>query len=315
MPSTLVDRYCASPHAGPITAAAFDPTSGALVTADELGTVAITAPDDDWPSLLFGMGAPVDGAVAVSPGGELVAVGDDDGTVAVYKTFDGACVFEDVKEGPAGRARAMRALAFNPGGTILAALSVDGIVRIYDLERWDRLANYQGFGGRALQFHPEGDRLLVIDRDGQPKLLDLLEQAQIDLEPLPAPVHSARFILHGQGIAVLGDRGITLLETTEGSVRQSFAAAGSSGMLTLAVSPDDSEVAAITGRSVHKFELPALEPAGSVKHGAPSPTAAAFWDERGVVVGGEDGVLHRPGGKPTLGPVVSCTGFGDHRVA
>jgi len=313
--SNLVDRYCASPHAGPITAAAFDPASGARVTADELGTVAIQAPDDRFPSLLFGMGAPVQGAVAVSHGGELAAVGDDDGTVAVYRTFDGSCVFEDVKEGAAGRARAMRALAFNPGGSILAALAVDRIVRIYDLGQWDRLANYQGFSGRTLEFHPEGDRLLVIDAKGQPKLLDLLQESQIDLEPLPKPVHSARFIQHGAAIAVLGDEGITLLDAADGRIRQSFSAASSSGLLSLVVSPDARAVAAITGRSVHRFGLPRLEPAGSDKHGAKNPTSAAFWDARSVVVGGEDGVLHRPGAKPSLGPVISCTGFGEHRVA
>ncbi|MEN0060967.1 MAG: WD40 repeat domain-containing protein [Myxococcota bacterium] len=313
--SSLVDRYCASPHTGPLTAAAYDPTSGALVTADDLGTVAITAPDDDFPSLIFGMGAPVLGAAAVSIGGDLVAVGDDDGTVAVYKTFDGSCAFEDLKEGPAGRARAMRALAFNPSGTILAALAADGIIRIYDLERWDRLANYQGFGGRTIEFHPEGDRLLVVDENGQPKLLDLLEQAQIDLEDLPMDIHTARFIQNGRGIAALGDRGITLFDTMEGRIQQSFSASSSSGILTLAVSPDDHAVAAVTGRSVHTFRLPGLEPKGSEKHGAKKPTYASFWDHRGVVVGGEDGVLHRPGSKPTLGPVLCCTGFGDHRVA
>ncbi len=285
------------------------------MTADEFGTVAITAPDDRFPSLLFGMGAPVQGAAAISSGGQLAALGDDDGTVAVYKTFDGVCVFEDVREGPAGRARAMRALAFNPSGTILAALSIDGIVRIYDIERWDRLANYQGYGGFSLEFSPEGDRLLLVDENGQPKLLDLLEQAQIDLELLPAPVHTARFIQDGEAIAVLGERGITLLDTAEGRIRQSFAAAGSSGMLTLAVAPDHGEVAAITGRSVHRFALPRLEPVGSDKHGAKPPTSAAFWDDRGIVVGGEDGVLHRPGAPPSLGPVLSCSGFGEHRVA
>lgn len=315
MELSLVDRYCAAPHAAPISAAAFDPQSGASITADEWGTVAITRPGDVYPGLLFDMGAPVNGAVAICRGGALAAVGDDNGTVAVYKTWDGTCVFEDTKEGPTGALRAMRALAFNPQATAIATLSVDGIVRIFDIQRWERLANYQGFSGESIEFNERGDRLLVIDTLGQPKLLDLMSQEQLDLEMVPGGVRVARFTPDGRHVVAIGQAGITLIGLPDGRIRNSFSAKGSSGMLTIVLSPKGDAIAAVTGRSVHVFSLPDLQPVGSEKHGAAEPTTAALWDARGVAIGGRDGLMHRPGGKPSLEPVLCCSGFGEHRVA
>src|SRR5690349_18788640 len=278
MQLSLIDRYCASPHAAPLTAAAHDPQSGATVTADEWGTVAITRPNESYPGLLFDMGSPVTGAVAVCAGGALVAVGDDQGTIAVYKTWDGTCVFEDTKEGAAGATRAMRAVAFNPQATIIATLSLDGIVRIYDIQRWERLANYQGFSGESIEFNDRGDRLLVIDTLGQPKLLDLMSQEQLDLEMVPGGVRSARFTPDGRHVVAIGQAGITLIGLPDGRIRHSFSAKGSSGMLAIAISPNGEALAAVTGRSVHTFTLPELQPTTSEKHGAAEPTSAAIWD-------------------------------------
>jgi hypothetical protein len=312
---SLIDRFCASPHSAPVSAAAFDPQSGACISADQWGTVAITKPGDHYPGILFDMGAAVQGAVAVCRGGALVAVGDDNGTVAVYKTWDGACVFEDTKEGPAGEARAMRAVAFNPQSTIVATLSVDGIVRIFDIQRWERLANYQGFSGESIEFNDRGDRLLVIDTLGQPKLLDLMSQEQLDLEMVPGGVRVARFTPDGRHVVAIGQAGITLIGLPDGRIRNSFSARGSSGMLTVVLSPQGDSLAAITGRSVHTFSLPDLQPVHSEKHGAAEPTTAAIWDWRGVAVGAKDGLLHRPGARPSLEAVVCCSGFGENRIA
>ncbi|MCA9493025.1 MAG: WD40 repeat domain-containing protein [Myxococcales bacterium] len=315
MQLSMVDRYCAAPHAAPLSAAAFDSQSGAVITADEWGTVAITRQGEAYPALLFDMGSPVMGAVAMCRGGALAAVGDEQGTVAVYKTWDATCVFEDTKEGPTGSQRAMRALAFNPAATIVATLSIDGIVRIFDIQRWERLANYQGFSGESIEFNERGDRLLVIDTLGQPKLLDLMSQEQLDLEMVPGGVRVARFVPDGRHVVAIGQAGITLIGLPDGRIRNSFSARGSSGMQTVVLSPKGDALAAITGRSVHVFSLPDLQPVGSEKHGAAEPTTAAFWDWRGVAVGGRDGLLHRPGAKPSLEAIVCCSGFGDHRVA
>ncbi len=313
--SSLVDQYCVNPHGAAITAAAYDGSTGARITADAWGTVAITRPGERWPSIVFDMDDAVHGAVAMSFGGSLAAVGDDAGTVAVYKTWDGECVFEDVREPPQGPARAFRALAFNPQGTILASLSIDGIIRIFDIQRWERLANYKGFGGESLAFDDRGDRLLTIDNLGQPKLIDLMSNEVIDLEMVPGGVRLARFTPDCRHVVAIGQAGITLIGLPDARIEASFSAQGSSGMIGVAMHPEGTQLAAITGRSVHTFSLPELEPVQSKRHGCPEPTTAAWWDDRGVIVCGADGRMYRPGARPTLGPVICCAGFGEHRAA
>ena len=315
MEPSLVDQFCPEVHSAAITGAAFDPESGGSISADEWGTVSITKPGDTYPGVIFDMGAAVTGAVAVNRGGALVAVGDDNGTVAVYRTWDGDCVFEDLREGPAGEARAMRAMSFNPQGTVLATLSIDGIIRIFDIQRWERVANYQGFGGESIEFDDRGDRLLVIDKLGQPKLLDLMSSEQIDLEMVPGGVRVARFTTDCRHVLTIGQAGLTLIGLPDGRIVNSFSARGSSGMLTIVLSPQGDELGAVTGRSVHKFSLPDLQPVGSEKHGAEEPTNVAIWDWNGVAVGGADGRFHRAGAKSSLSAVVCCTSFGEHRVS
>ena len=47
--SSLIDQHCPDAHSAPITGAAFDIQSGACITADEWGVVAITRPGDEHP--------------------------------------------------------------------------------------------------------------------------------------------------------------------------------------------------------------------------------------------------------------------------
>ncbi|MBT3222964.1 MAG: WD40 repeat domain-containing protein, partial [Proteobacteria bacterium] len=312
---SLLDEHCPEAHQAPITGAAVDPQSGASITSDEWGTIAITRPGEDHPGLIFQPGDAIYGAVAVAPGGSLVAIGDEQGSVMVFKTWDGACVFEDLREGPSGKSRAMRAMNFNHQGTILATLSIDGIIRVFDIQRWERVANYQGYGGESIQFDEHGERLLVIDTLGQPKLIDMLSQEMIDLEMVAGGVRSATFTPDFRHVVAMGQGGITLIELPDGRIINSFTARQSSGMLNIVVSPNGEELGAVTGRSVHIFSLPELQPVRSEKHGAPEPTTAVLWDYRGVAVGGTDGMLHRPGAKPSLDPIVCVSGFGEHRVS
>lgn len=315
MDASLVDRYCAEPHSSPITAAAYDAESGARVTADAWGTVAITRPGDTYPSIIFDMGHPVTGAVAVCAGGALVAVGDEQGTVAVFKTQDGSCVFEDMREGEDGASRAMRALSFNPQGNILATLSIDGIVRIFDLQTWARVANYKGYGGDTLSFDRFGERLLAIDTLGQPKLLDLTTSEIIGLELVPGGVRLARFASDEQHVLVVGTGGLTLLALPDGNIVDTFSSKGSSGMVTMVLNPKGDQLAVVTGRSVHTFSVPQLEHMQSDRHGVEAPNGAGYWDEQGLWLAGEAGGFSRTGARPSLGEVICAAGIGEHRVA
>ena len=135
-----------------------------------------------------------------------------------------------------------------------------------------------------------------MDKLGQPKLLDLLSHEQIDLEMVPGGVRIATFTPDFRKVITMGQGGITIIELPSGRIENSFTARGSSGMHAIIIHPDGSELGAVTGRSVHRFSLPDLSPAGSDKHGAPNPTGAAYWDHGGVVVGGTDGLLHLEAG-------------------
>ena len=312
----LIDQYCPDAHSAPLTAAAFDAASGARITADAWGFVAITQPGQVFPTFIFQVAAAVYGAVAIAPGGSLVGVGDDAGTIAVYKTIDGSCVFYDAKEGPEGAARAVRACAFNPQGTSLATLGVDGIVRVYNIARWERTGNFSGFSGSSIEFDTgRGERLACVDTLGQPKLIDLIAQQMIDLDNVPGGVQVARFTPDGASIVTMGFNGITLLSLPSGRVKHSFTAQGSTGMMNIVFNPTGDQLAAVTARSVHTFSLPDLQPIESERHNAPEPTQATIWDSRGVAVGASDGQLHRPDELPSLPSIVCCTGYGEHRVS
>ena len=313
--TSLVDRFCPEPHNAPLTAAAYDPRSGTTITADSWGTVAIQFGGESAPGIIFDTGSPVFGAVAVSDGGTLVAVGDESGTIAAYKTDDGSCVFSDHREGEEGQERAMRAICFNPQGTIIATLAADGVIRVYDLQRWEQRASWGGFGGNSIAFDSHGDRILAIDHLGQPKLLDLLSQQSFDLDNISGGAQVARFTPEGNHVVVMGERGITILELPEGHIVNSFKARGSSGMLNLVIDPEGQEVSAVTERSIHRFALPDLDPIGSARHGAPEATDAAIWGPNGPAIGSTDGRLYSGNDTGFLPPVVCVGGFGDHRIA
>ena len=175
-----------------------------------MGTVAIVRQGEQFPGLIFQPGGLSTGQWQ-HPGGSLVAVGDEDGAVAVYNTWDGTCVFEDIKEGEEGPARAMRAMTFNNDNTILSCLAIDGKIRVYDIGRWERVTNWQGFGGESLEYNPEGDKMLAIDTLGQIKILDMVNHEQIDLEMVPGGVRVARFAGGGRYVVAMGQGGIALV--------------------------------------------------------------------------------------------------------
>ena len=108
--ASLVDRFLASAHDAPLTAACVDPWSGTWASADADGVVAVTRAGEASAGLRLQSGGSV-GALALVRGGALLAIGDDEGTVLVVRTDDGSVAFREAREGQRGRARAMRAVA------------------------------------------------------------------------------------------------------------------------------------------------------------------------------------------------------------
>ena len=309
---SLSERFCPNVHDSPVTAAAFDPTSGTVVTADASGLVAIQRTGEASPRLVFQPGAAVHGAIAVIRGGSLIAVGDEAGTVGVYKSQDGTPVFREEREGERGRVRAMKGLALNPEGSRLASIAADGLLRVWDLTRNERNA-WRGFGGNTVEFDARGERILAIDDEGQPRLMDLVSLQAMYMDKLQTPSTKARFTPCGTMVLAGGTGSINLLRVTDGALLASFATQGGSGICTLLTSPDGEQVAAVTQRSVHVFSLPNLEPIDSFRHGASNPTGAGIWHSGGVRVAGSDGLMHG-GGSGSLGPVDGVDGIAGHRL-
>ncbi len=310
----LADRFCPNVHDAPVTAAAYDPWSGVLATADASGLVAITRAGESSPGLTFRPGAAVNGALGLIRGGTLVAVGDEDGTIGVYGTDNGAAWFQEVRDGARGRVRAMRGVAVSPEGARVASIAADGLLRIWSIERGDREIAWQGFGGSTVDFDERGSRILCLDAQGQPRLVDLLSHQGLPMDRLPTPAERAVFSLDGTLVITAGQSGLALLRVVDGVMVNSFATRGGSGILNVVQRPDGKQIGAVSQRSVHVFDMPDLAPADSGKHGAPEPSGAAYWGQSGWRVGGSDGLLHG-GGSGSAGPVTVVGGFGDHRVA
>jgi WD40 repeat protein len=294
---------------------AWDHTSGIGATADALGLVAITMTGDRNPARLLQHEAGVNRALALNKGGSLLAVGDDSGTVAVYRTADGQPVFFDHREGPAGEARAMRAMAFSPDGRRFASLSVDGRLRITDLETMDRVGTFPDFSGHTLEWDLTGTRVVAVDRLRQPVMLSLSNQQRIAFPLVPGGTQVARFTHDGDHIVALGPGGLTLVDIRQMAVIENRAADRSSGMLELLRDPNGNRFAVISARSVHFFDLPDLRHVGKHRHGARSPTGVARWDEQGIAVADNDGRVYRPGRPGSLAPTVCTSGVGPWRLA
>lgn len=312
--ASLADRFCPNVHDAPITAAAYDPWSGVLATGDASGVVALTRAGEATPGLVFTPGAGISGAVSLIRGGSLVAVGDDEGTVGVYRVDNGEPVFQEVREGARGRVRAMRGVAVSPEGARVASIAVDGLLRIWDVANARREVAWQGFGGQSVDFDAHGQRVLCLDAQGQPRLVDLISHQGLPMDRLQMPADRAYFSLDGTLVVAAGPSGLALLRLVDGRMIASFAARGGSGILGVVQRPDGQQVGAVSTRSVHVFSMPDLQPVESVRHGAPQPSGAAWWGQEGIRVGGDDGLAHG-GGQAAAGPVTAVGGFGDVRLA
>lgn len=312
--SSLADRFCPNVHDAAITAAAFDPWSNVLATADASGCVAIQQPNESTPRKLIQHAAGITGALSLIRGGSMIAVGDDDGTIGVYRTDNGEAIFSEVREGARGRVRAMRGVAISPEGARVATIAVDGLLRIWDIANGRREVAWQGFGGLSVDFDAHGQRVLCLDASGQPRLVDLMSQQGLPMDRLQMPAERAHFSLDGTMVIAAGQSGLSLLRVLDGRMIASFAARGGSGITNLVQRPDGVQVGAVSQRSIHVFSLPDLQPLESIKHGAPDPSGAAYWGQAGIRVGGSDGLLHG-GGTGSAGPVTAVGGFGDHRLA
>jgi hypothetical protein len=247
-------------------------------------------------------------------GGSRIAIGDEHGSVGVYGTDKGQAEFRELREPPEGRVRAMRAIALSPDGSKLVSLAADGLIRLWDLDSDQRLNAWQGFGGRSISFDHKGERILCLTDEGHPCLVDLRSRVARPMDKLQSPAHTTVMTRDNTHVVCAGESGIALLRMADGNLLASFATKGGSGIIGLAVAPDDSEVAVITQRSSHFFSLPDLSPVRSDKHGAPDPSGEAIWTGSGLKVGGADGLIHGATKGPALAGTSRVAAFGALRA-
>jgi len=102
-------------------------------------------------------------AVAFSPNGRYLAVGDTDGEVVVRDALNWRILSR-----LSGHIAQITNVAWSPGSDRLAASSRDGSVRVFELESGRTLATLRGHRGaaRAVAFDLEGDHLFSCGEDG-----------------------------------------------------------------------------------------------------------------------------------------------------
>ncbi|WP_229074653.1 WD40 repeat domain-containing protein [Actinoplanes sp. DH11] len=214
--------------------------------------------------------AEIPGSVAVAaPDGSWVAVGDHRGEVRVHDTTGGAAQLQLI----AAHWAAITALAVAPDGSWLASASEDGTVRIVDART--------GRPRRALPLPritrltvtPDGDRLVAAGPYGV-HVIDPRRGTDRRLHPGGTHLH-ALTVSDRWVAAAYDDRGVSVLDIADGSVRQVLPVDATYGV-RLVAAPDGSWLAA-------GYPMRIWDPlTGTRRHGFP----AGAWSGRTVAPDG-----------------------------
>lgn len=151
---------------------------------------------------------PAVNAVAVSPDGRRLAVGDSAGQLRVWDTATGDPVAPPVAE----HAKAIGSVAFGPDGRRIASSGADGTVRIVDADSGELPAdpllavNAQVI---SVTYSPDGRRLATGDSDGELRLWDAETGRQLGAARTGAPVvRAVVFSPDGRRLAAAGTDGV-----------------------------------------------------------------------------------------------------------
>ena len=106
-------------------------------------------------------------AVAIDPGGQILATGSHDGVIRLWSTVTG-----ELHNSLGGHSNRVRSLVFDPDGDRLASASDDGTVRIWDPAAGVELTRLLGHEGGVfdVDFSPDGARIASVGADHSVRL-------------------------------------------------------------------------------------------------------------------------------------------------
>ena len=221
----------------------------------------------------------------VSPDGQRVIVGLDNGTLRVLTPDEPA---------RSVTLEAALALAVSPDSKTLAAGTFSGGLLMYDLSSAALVEKSKGVTRgtvRQLAWAPDGSMLAVSDAGPSIKLIGANGQAAKRLKGHEGPSFSVAFSADGSQVASGGQSGVVLVWDRASGERVHRLSGPGRDMKHVAFSPDGKLIAAASGDfTVHLWSLPSgrrIEPPVRAGHRG-AVTGCAFVDG-GVLTAGEDG--------------------------
>jgi WD40 repeat protein len=185
-----------------------------------------------------------------APSGGIVS-GDGDGSVWLLSDPAGTPV-----ERLAKATRRMRTIAFSPTASIAAALGVDGVLYLLDLDKHAEIGHWRGFKtptNHGVDFDPTGTRMVVAGAKDSFKVLEVPSGREIFTLAPTKVVHSgpgtgealcAVYSPDGRTIATVRRYGtVSLHDASDGSLIREFDPPGSSPW-TLLFTPDGKNIVA-----------------------------------------------------------------------